>query len=86
MASKQTQGRAPHGDVVDTHDDLWEQLHRMTGAAQLILARHSERMRKDSGYREGVESLVDWFASRHGRVGRAARAVADGHALLIKLT
>lgn len=85
MASKKPQGRTPRRDVVDAPDELWEQLHRMTGAAQVILARHSERMRKDSGYREGVESLIDWFASRHGRVGRTARAVADGHALLIKL-
>lgn len=46
---------------------------------------HRDRMRTDSDYRHGIESLIKWLSSRPGRCGEVAGVVGDLHPILLKL-
>ncbi len=58
---------------------------RVAGVASRRLNQHCLRMRADTAYRDAVNKLLEDLAARPDQIGKAARLLAPGHALLVQV-
>lgn len=72
------------GSVGARNPLVW-QAQRLAVASRDLVARHFEKRKTDSAYREGVDLMIDWLARRPGRMGQAGQTLSEVHGLLARL-
>lgn len=58
---------------------------RVASVASRRLERHCQRMRADADYRDAVNKFLEDLAARPDQIGKAARLLTSGHALLVQV-